>query len=97
MIFSITIASAAEDELLEAYEWYKRQNEELASDFEICFSKAVESIHKNPFKTQIKYETIRVFFLQKFPYGIHFKVEVATILIIAVFHTSINPKRWEKR
>jgi plasmid stabilization system protein ParE len=97
MIFSIAIADASEEDLRMAYHWYKEQNEKLANNFEMHFSKGIDSIQKNPFKTQVRYKSIRVFFLKKFPYGIHFKVEDTTILIVAVFHTSMNPRQWKKR
>src|SRR5689334_2441393 len=97
MIFSIAIADAAEEDLRMAYNWYKEQNEKLADSFEMHFSKAIDSIQQNPFKTQVRYKSIRVFFLKKFPFGIHFKVEDTRILIVAVFHTSMNPRKWKKR
>ncbi len=97
MIFSITIADAAENDLKEVYSWYKEQNEDVANSFEIYLSMAVESIQRKPLKTWIRYKSIRIFFLQKFPYGIHFIIKDKTILIIAVFHTSVNPKRWKQR
>ncbi len=57
----------------------------------------VRHIQKNPLKIQIRYEQIRVSFLKKFPYGIHFNVTENIILIIAVFHTAVDPKKWVKR
>ncbi len=97
MSYNITIADAAENDARDAFLWYEEQKEDLGSSFEKQFSKAVDSIQDNPLKIQIRYNNTRVFFLKKFPYGIHFNVNDKNILIVAVFHTSQNPTNWNKR
>ncbi|RLC25115.1 MAG: type II toxin-antitoxin system RelE/ParE family toxin [Deltaproteobacteria bacterium] len=97
MDYSIVISKAAEFDIRKAFLWYEDQLMGLGNDFEKHFSDAVNSIQNNPVKIQIRYKLIRIFFLKKFPYGIHFKIEASEILIIAVFHTSINPQKWKKR
>ena len=97
MGYSITIAQVAENDARKAFLWYEEQKENLGSKFEEHFSEAIDSIRINPLKTQIRYGDIRVFFLKKFPFGIHFKVSGKNILIVAVFHTSQNPERWKER
>ena len=97
MPYSITIANAAEDDIQAAFMWYEEQQARLGSLFAEKVHQAVDSIQRNPFKTQIRYGNTRVFFLDKFPYGIHFQVEEEhnTILIVAVFHTARDPRHWE--
>jgi plasmid stabilization system protein ParE len=97
MSYKITIADAAEQDVRDAFLWNEEQKEDLGSSFEKHFSKAVDSIQDNPLKFQIRYNNTRVFFLKKFPYGIHFNVNNKNILIIAVFHTSQNPTNWKNR
>ncbi|WAC41723.1 type II toxin-antitoxin system RelE/ParE family toxin [Pedobacter sp. SL55] len=59
----------------------------------------VNFIAKNPLVYQIRYANIRVAFTDRFPYGIHYEYNEPEneIIILAVFHTSINPKTWEDR
>ena len=97
MAYSITIAEAAEDDIRQAYLWYEEQKESLGDTFEKHICKAVDSIQDNPLKNHIRYNDTRVFFLKKFPYGIHFNVSGKHILIVAVFHTSQNPQKWKDR
>ncbi len=97
MTYSIDIVQVAEDEIRKAFLWYEDKQEDLGSTFENHFDEAVDSIQSNPFNTQIRYETTRVFFLNKFPYGIHFQVNDNVILIVAVFHTSEDPEKWIER
>ena len=99
MSYSIEIADAAEDDIREAFLWYEDQKEDLGSLFENHTNKAIDSIQSNPLKTQIRYDNTRVSFLEKFPYGIHFQANEKEkyILIVAVFHTSRDPKKWTDR
>lgn len=97
MTYSISIAEAAENDIREAFLWYEDQKDNLGSTFKNHVNKAVDSIQSNPLKTQVRYGNTRVFFLRKFPYGIHFQVDKNHILIVAVFHTSKDPEKWTKR
>ncbi|MGH8497384.1 MAG: hypothetical protein ACRERV_01015 [Methylococcales bacterium] len=35
--------------------------------------------------------------INRFPFGIYYRVENATIVVIAVMHGSRNPRRWKNR
>jgi plasmid stabilization system protein ParE len=97
MAYSVSIAEAAEDDIRQAYLWYEEQKESLGNTFEKHVSKAVDSIWSNPLKTPVRYVSTRVFYLKKFPFGIHFNVTGNNILTVAVFHTSLNPEKWMER
>lgn len=97
MAYTLTIAKAAEDDIRQAFLWYEEQKEDLGRTFQKHVFKAVNSIRDNPLKVQIRYSETRVFFLKKFPFGIHFNVFGNEILIVAVFHTSIDPGNWRNR
>jgi len=99
MPYSISIAEAAENDIREAFLWYEDQKDSLGIRFEDHVSKAVNSIQSNPLKTQIRYGNTRIFFLKKFPYGIHFRVDEVgkSILIVAAFHTSKDSEKWKLR
>ena len=99
MAYAIDIAKAAEDDIREAFHWYEDQKDNLGSLFEDHINKSIVSIQNNPLKTQIRYGNTRVFFLEKFPYGIHFQAneQEMTILIVAVFHHSRDSDKWTDR
>ena len=46
---------------------------------------------------QKKYKDIKIRFISRFPYGIHYTYNDNKIIVIAVFHTSRSPKNWSKR
>lgn len=61
--------------------------------------KEVNQILKNPLAYEIRYADIRIAYVKKFPYGIHFEyLELENqVNILAVLHTSRNPKIWKER
>lgn len=97
MKYSLVIAEAAENDIRIAFLWYEEQQEKLGGEFERQISKALASIQDNPLKAQVRYASTRVFFIRKFPFGIHYIIREEDILVLAVFHTSQNPESWYKR
>lgn len=97
MTYSISIAEVAENDIRQAFLWYEAQKDNLGSLFQSHITEAINSIRSNPLKTQIRYNRTRIFFLEKFPFGIHFRADEIqnTILIIAVFHTSRDSQNWK--
>lgn len=99
MTYAIEISDAAENDIREAFLWYENQQDNLGRLFENHINKAVDSIQSNPLKTQIRYGNTRVFFMKKFPYGLHFQVnpQKKSILLVALFHTSQDSEKWMER
>jgi toxin ParE1/3/4 len=94
MTYQITITESAEQDIKDAFLWYEDQKNELGLSFTKNIDKAILKIQKNPLTIQIRYNEIRVSFLKKFPYGIHFTIINDEIVIIGVYHTSKSPKKW---
>ncbi len=97
MTYSILISDEAYFDISEAYLWYETIENKLAQKFEKDLETAISSIQSNPNKFQLKYKTVRVVFMKKFPFGIHFIKNEATVIIVALFHTSRNPNNWNER
>ncbi|KAB1063488.1 type II toxin-antitoxin system RelE/ParE family toxin [Salibacter halophilus] len=97
MGYHVAIAEEAEADIREAFLWYEDQKNELGDLFQDYIFKAVKSVRINPLKYQVRYDDVRICFLKKFPYGVHFTVTEDEILIIAVFHTSLDPQKRYKR
>src|SRR5690606_772001 len=97
MVYSFFISEAAFIDIKEAGRWYENHRQGLALDFELCIEGGFEDIKYNPVGVQIKYRNVRVKYIRRFPYGIHYLIDKDVIYIIAVFHTCKNPKKWDKR
>lgn len=97
MIFRLLISEDARLDLLEAILWYEDIQAGLGFDFEQSLTAAFTTINNNPLAFEQRYKQIRIYFLDRFPYGIHYLVEGTTIYIIAIFHTSRKPTNWNSR
>jgi plasmid stabilization system protein ParE len=77
--------------------WYELQRIGLSYDFELCLEAGIEEITRNPEIFQKKYKNVKIRFISRFPYGIHYLSYENLITVIGVFHTSRSPKNWSKR
>ncbi len=77
--------------------WYETQRIGLSYDFELCLEAGIEEITRNPEVFQKKYKTVKIRFISRFPYGIHYLFFENKVTVIAAFHTSLSPKNWSKR
>ncbi len=77
--------------------WYEDQREGLSYDFELCLEAGLSEISRTPLAFQKKYKNVKVVFIQRFPYGIHYIINPDKIIVIGIFHTSRSPKNWSSR
>lgn len=94
MKYEVIIAEDARRDIFIAHTWYSERSIEAANAFAKMVSSGIRRIAKNPYQSQIRYGRIRIAFLKRFPFGIHYWVEENSIMILAVFHTSRKPSGW---
>lgn len=97
MTYKFHILDAADRDIADAIEHYERVNKGLSIDFELCIEEGYADILNEPLGYQIRYRDIRIRFIRRFPYGIHYMVEDEQITVISVFHQSRSPRNWFKR
>lgn len=91
------ISDQAYFDIDEAGKWYDKQREGLSVDFELCVEAGFDDIQLQPEGYQLRYREVRVRYIKRFPYGIHYLLEDDVIYVIAVFHTSKDPNSWIER
>lgn len=77
--------------------WYEEQRIGLSYDFELCLEAGIEEVLRNPEAFQKRYKQVKIKFILRFPYGIHYIFIENEITVIGVFHNSRSPKNWSKR
>ena len=77
--------------------WYEEQRTGLSYDFELCLEAGIEEVSRNPEAFQKRYKNIKIRFISRFPYGIHYLLIENEITVIGIFHTSRSPKNWSNR
>lgn len=97
MAYKLITTPETEEDIENAVHYYSSIRANLARLFLTELKAVKKYINKNPEKIQLRYKNVRIAFLKKFPYGIHYIFANDTITIIAVFGTGDNPEKWQKR
>jgi plasmid stabilization system protein ParE len=93
----ITFHPEAEEELLEAKEWYGERSEVAAHAFVLEVDHALSSITEAPLRYPQGRRGEHRFVLDRFPYTVLYRVRSDDIFITAVAHQSRRPGYWRRR
>lgn len=94
---SIVFLTPAEEEMLEASQYYERQAPGLGFGFLAEVQRVVHSVVENPQVGTVVRQPIRRRLILGFPFGILYRVDANEIVIIAVMHLSRHPGYWADR
>ncbi len=97
MNFSLVIETRAIGDIQEAIDYYDGQQPGLGERFKGALNKRLLTLEKNPF-FRVRYDQVRCLSVKKFPYMVHFTVNERqqVVTVLAVFHTSLDPKKWQR-
>jgi hypothetical protein len=76
MKYFASIYSEAEEDKDSAFVWYEQKQIGLGVSFYNSLSNAVTFICKNPFSCPVIYKDFRRLVIQKFPFGLYYRVNV---------------------
>ena len=87
-----------DEDVSDAYLWYEDKRIGLGEAFLEELEALFPRIEQNPNIFPIEERAVQKALLDRFPYKVLFRQEPEEIItIVAVFHTSRDPKRWKKR
>ena len=96
-MYKLILKPFAEEDAAKAAVWYNDKSDGLGNEFLLALDAKINAIQRNPNHFQVVYKNIRRALANRFPYGIFFIVENDTFYILAILHTSRNPKIWKDR
>jgi len=98
-MYRSVILPLAKQDIQCAAQWYNSKKKGLGRQFTSEVRRKIHFIQQNPKAISIRYNKVRVLALDVFPYLIHYTIDESTqtIPIIAILHTSRNPKLWKNR
>ena len=96
-MFNVVFTQAARAELIEAQDWYEGEAPGLGRRFRAQIDSTVERMSANPLQFPVVYKNVRRALLRRFPYMLFFTIDGDTLLVIACFHASRDPRRWQQR
>ena len=95
--FQVVFTQAARAELIDAFTWYEGEAPGFGSHFRDQIGLIVERMSATPLQFPIVYKNVRRALLRRFPYMLFFTIDGETLLVIACFHSSRDPRIWQKR
>ena len=96
-MFTVIFTPAARAELIDAQDWYEGEATGLGRRFREAIDALAERMSANPRQFPVVFKNVRRALVRRFPYALFFVVEDQTLLVIACFHGSRDPLRWQKR
>jgi plasmid stabilization system protein ParE len=87
MRYTLKFRENAVDDYQESVAYYEKISSHFAEKFFLEFKAAIAKIENNPLYFQVRYQNIRIAFLEVFPFGIHFFVEKDSIHVLRILHT----------
>lgn len=93
----VVFTQAARTELIDAQDWYEAEAPGLGRRFRAEIDSAVQRMAENPRQFPIVFKTLRRARTKRFPYALFFLIEPDSLLVVACFHSSRDPRHWQKR
>ena len=93
MAYDLVLLPSASKEVQETLLWYEEQQKGLEARFYQELQNAFNEITKDPDLFQKRYRDVRIRFLKKFKYGVHYQVKQNLIIVLAVVHTAQKPRK----
>ena len=88
----------AEEELLNAAQWYEARSEGLGLAFLDQVETVMDNVGRNTLQYPVVYRDVRRALTRRFPFGVFFRVhENGRVKVIAVMHLARKPERWQRR
>jgi toxin ParE1/3/4 len=85
---------SAEQEVLEAADWYEERGPELRTGFLDQLDVAVSVISSVPCAYPVIYREVRRALLRRFPYALFYLTGTERVVVLAVLHQASDPARW---
>jgi plasmid stabilization system protein ParE len=96
-VLPVVFGAAAATELAEAHDWYGARNPAVAARFLAEVGIVIERIATAPAEFPIVHRDIRRARCRRFPYSLFFRVAGDAAQVIACFHSSRDPRHWQRR
>lgn len=97
MILEVRLRPEAELDLADAALWYEEQQLELGHNFLDEVLSVLSTIAERLLMYPLLHRSTRRAIIRRFPFGIYYRVETTSVVVVAVMHGSRNPLRWKSR
>jgi plasmid stabilization system protein ParE len=96
-VTAIEFRPAAAADLEEAADWYEAKRSGLGLEFLDAVRATLATISENPKHYPVLHRDTRRALVQRFPYGLYYRIMAGRVLIVACMHGRRRPSRWKSR
>jgi plasmid stabilization system protein ParE len=96
-VAEVALLPEAEAEYERALAWYFERSPKAAERSEAAFDEAVAAIRSRPTLYPMADDRHRFVLLRRYPFSLVYRLDVDTVTVIAVAHTSRRPGYWSDR
>ncbi len=93
----IRLFDIAEQEIIDARDWYEKESPGLGGRFIDELEHQLERIAAHPDQFPRVFEDVRRAKLRIFPYGLFFRERRTVVFVMSCFHASRDPLVWQSR
>ena len=93
----IRFADAANDELVDACDWYEQQQIGLGLQFKDAVRDAAQRIARTPLLFPVELEDVRRYVMNRFPYTLRYVLRGDEVWVVTVSHHHRRPDYWVER
>jgi plasmid stabilization system protein ParE len=97
MTYEVRLREEADRDLAEAALWYELHGNGLGFQFLDEVLHVVATIAEHPFIYPVVWRETHRALMNRFPFGIYFRMSGGTIVVVAVMHGSRHPRNWMGR
>ena len=94
---SLVVRPAAAADLEDAFVWHEGQRMGLGEEFLDAVGQVFMAVAESPQRYRVVYRDTRRVHLRRFPYSVFYRIVGDDVVVLACFHGSRNPRRWEGR
>ena len=93
----LVLRPEAESDIAEAAAWYDQQRAGLSLQSRAALDKTFAAIEENPQLHAQVYRNLRRALVRRFPFGVFYVSRTEGVIVVAVLHTTRNPRLWRAR
>lgn len=97
MSAEVFVRPEAKSEFEEAAQWYESQREHLGLEFLDEVEAVFQLIADNPQIAPVVHGSTRRAMTRRFPFGIYYRIDGDSVIVLAVMHGSRHPRHWKQR
>ena len=94
MVYKIIVSPRAQNEIIEAIDFYALRSVGAPNNFIIQLQKGYGILTLNPF-FRVQYKSVRALKLKRFPYSLYYTIDEnkSCVSVLSCFHNKRNPKK----